>query len=302
MAPKVDQHELKLHGHSVTYTTAGTRGPVVVLIHGITGSNVTWDEVMPLLARDHRVVAPDLLGHGKSAKPRGDYSLGAYATGVRDVMTALGHRRYTLLGHSLGGGVAMQLAYQFPERVERLVLVSSGGLGRDVHLLLRAASLPGSEWVLPLLSAGFLRDAGTAVGRALAALGLKLGPDLEEMARGFASLADNQARAAFVHTVRSVIDPTGQRVDARDRLYLSKEVPSLIVWGERDPIIPAKHGEEAHELMPGSRFELFEGAGHFPYRDEPHRFAELLSEFIRDTKPARADEHGRMRELILAGQ
>ncbi|HEX8855500.1 MAG TPA: alpha/beta fold hydrolase [Thermoleophilaceae bacterium] len=302
MAPRVEHHELDLHGHTVTYSTAGTRGPVLLLIHGITSSNRTWDEVIPLLARDHRVVAPDLLGHGQSAKPRGDYSLGAYATGVRDVMTAIGHRRFTVLGHSLGGGVAMQLAYQFPDRMERLVLVSSGGLGRDVHFLLRAASLPGSEWVLPLLSAGFLRDAGTAVGRALAAVGLKLGPDLEEMARGFASLADHEARAAFVHTVRSVIDPTGQRVDARDRLYLSQEVPSLIVWGDRDPIIPARHGEEAHELMPGSRFELFEGAGHFPYRDEPNRFAELLAEFIRDTKPARADEHGRMRELILAGR
>jgi pimeloyl-ACP methyl ester carboxylesterase len=300
MASDIEQRELNLHGHSVTFKTAGTRGPVIVLIHGITSSSQTWDDVIPLLARDHRIVAPDLMGHGKSAKPRGDYSLGAYATGVRDVMTALGHRRYTVVGHSLGGGVAMQLAYQFPARVERLVLVSSGGLGRDVHLLLRAASLPGSEWVLPLLSAGFVRDAGIAVGRALAAVGLKLGPDLQEITRGFGSLADHEARAAFVHTVRSVIDPTGQRVDARDRLYLSQEMPSLIVWGERDPIIPAEHGRGAHELMPGSRLELFEDAGHFPYLDEPNRFADLLSDFIRDTKPARVEEHGRIRELILA--
>ena len=146
-----DCHELALHGHSVTYRTAGS-GPVLLLLHGITNSSQTWETAAAALEDRFTIVAPDLLGHGHSATPRGDYSLGAHASGVRDLLSALGHDRVTVVGHSLGGGIAMQFAYQFPERCERLVLVSSGGLGREVHLLLRAAALPGADWVLPVLT------------------------------------------------------------------------------------------------------------------------------------------------------
>jgi pimeloyl-ACP methyl ester carboxylesterase len=246
------------------------------------------------------VIAPDLLGHGESAKPRGDYSLGAYASGVRDLVLALGHERATFVGHSLGGGVAMQLAYQFPERCERLVLVDSGGLGREVHPLLRAATLPGSELVLPLLAASRLLAAGRGAGRLLERIGLRAGTDIEEMARGHASLADPEARAAFIHTLRTIVDPGGQRVNANDRLYLAREVPFLIVWGERDRIIPVRHGRAAHELVPGSRLELFEDAGHFPHRDDPVRFAATLIDFIEGTEPADVAAE-RWRELVLAG-
>src|SRR5688500_3265578 len=128
--------EIVLHGHRVRFHRAGS-GPLVVLLHGIASTADTWAPVAGALARRHTVLAPDLLGHGESAKPRGDYSLGAYASGVRDLLAALGHERATFVGHSLGGGVAMQLAYQFPEHCERLVLVSSGGLGRDIPALLR---------------------------------------------------------------------------------------------------------------------------------------------------------------------
>jgi len=292
--------EITLHGHRVSYRTAGDGGEVIVLVHGVTGSSRQWEPVMELLACDHTLVAPDLLGHGESAKPRGDYSLGAYASGVRDLMLALGHDRATVVGHSLGGGIAMQLAYQFPERVERLVLVDSGGLGRSVHGLLRAATLPGSELVLPLLAAGGLVSAGAWVARALDRVGLRAGPDLAEMGAGFASLSDADTRAAFIHTLRAVIEPTGQRVDARDRLYLAEGMPSLIVWGERDPLIPVRHGVRAHGLMPGSRLELFESAGHFPQVDDPVRFAEVLADFVATTKPARLDVED-MRDLVLAG-
>ena len=136
-----------IHGSSVGYRTAG-EGPVVVLIHGMAGSSTTWEPVIPLLAHECTVVAPDLLGHGGSAKPAGDYSLGSLASGVRDLLVALGHERATIVGQSLGGGVAMQFAYQFPERCERLVLVSSGGLGSEVSLGLRLLTLPGAEYVL----------------------------------------------------------------------------------------------------------------------------------------------------------
>jgi pimeloyl-ACP methyl ester carboxylesterase len=277
--------EIVLHGHRVSYRTAGS-GPVVLLIHGITGNSDQWDGVFPLLAEHFTVLAPDLLGHGRSAKPRGDYSLGAYAVGLRDLMIALGHRRATVVGHSLGGGVAMQFAYEYPVFCERFVLVSSGGLGREVHPLLRAATLPGAEFVLPLIASARLHSAGLAVGQVLERLGLRAGSDLAEMARGYASLSEPGARQAFLHTLRAVIDPGGQRVSGTDRLYLSSLVPSLIVWGRRDPLIPAHHGEAAHEAMPGSELEIFEGVGHFPHLEDPVRFGRVLRTFIESTEPA----------------
>jgi pimeloyl-ACP methyl ester carboxylesterase len=295
----MEHEEITLHGHRVSYRRAGW-GPVIVLIHGITGSSLTWEEVIDPLAEHYTVVAPDLLGHGESAKPRGDYSLGAYASAVRDLLQAIGHDRATVVGHSLGGGIAMQFAYQFPERCERLVLVSSGGLGREVHMLLRAAALPGSEFVLPLLASPGLIGRADAVGAFLSRLGLRAGADLDEMWRGFSSLADTGARAAFVHTLRAILDPGGQRVSATDRLYLAAEMPTLIVWGERDPIIPFRHGLRASELIPGSRFVTFPDAGHFPYRDDPRRFVRELTDFIESTEPSDARDE-RLRELLREG-
>jgi pimeloyl-ACP methyl ester carboxylesterase len=282
---RFDLQELTLHGHRIAYRAAG-QGPVLVLVHGITSTSATWEAVMPTLAKRFTVIAPDLLGHGGSAKPRGDYSLGAYASGVRDLMLALGHERATFVGHSLGGGVAMQLAYQFPERCERLVLVSSGGLGREVSILLRAATLPGADIVLPLLVNRYVLDAGRAFGTLLERVGLRAGTDIAQMAHGHASLADRDARAAFVHTLRTIVDAGGQRVNASDRLYLAEQVPFLIVWGERDSVIPVAHGRATHELVPGSRLEIFERAGHFPQLDEPARFLRVLEEFVDSTEAA----------------
>jgi pimeloyl-ACP methyl ester carboxylesterase len=295
----MEHEEIKLHGHSVSYQRAGW-GPLLVLLHGIAGSSDTWNDVIEELAERYTVVAPDLLGHGESAKPRGDYSLGAYASGIRDLLTALGHDRGTIVGHSLGGGVAMQMAYQFPERCERLVLVSSGGLGREVHFLLRAASLPGSEWVLPVLAASRIIRTGASVGALLGRVGMRAGPDLEEMWRSFASLGDRGAREAFVHSLRGVIDPGGQRVNASDRLYLAQRMPMMLIWGERDRIIPVEHGRAAHEMIPGSRFEAFPNAGHFPHRDEPRRFVKTLVDFIETTDPADVTDAD-FRDLLRQG-
>ncbi len=217
---EVPVSEIELHGHRVTYREVG-EGPALVLVHGVTGNMRTWDEVLPWLVDRFTVVTPDLLGHGLSAKPRGDYSLGAYASGIRDLLGALGHFRATVAGHSLGGGIAMQMAYQFPEHCERLVLVCSGGLGEEVSFALRAASLPGSELVIPLIAHNSVIEAGRAVGRWLETIGLGFSPDTAEVARGYASLSDAEARSAFIHTMRAVIDHRGQRVSARDRLYLS---------------------------------------------------------------------------------
>jgi pimeloyl-ACP methyl ester carboxylesterase len=285
-----------VHGHRVIYRSIGS-GPPVVLIHGMVNSSRHWESVALRLADRYHVIAPDLLGHGDSATPRGDYSLGAHASGARDVANALGHERVTVVGHSLGGGIAMQFAYLFPERTERLVLVSSGGLGRDVHLLLRAASLPGADYVLPALTSRRLVAVGRGVGGLLGRVGLEPGGDVGVLARGFASLDNAGSRQAFLHTVRAVIEPGGQRVSANDRLALAARLPTLIVWGERDSIIPVAHGAAAHEAMPGSRFETFDGAGHMPHDDDPFRFAALLTEFCETTEGARL-EHDHWQPLL----
>jgi pimeloyl-ACP methyl ester carboxylesterase len=289
--------QIELHGHRCSYRTGG-RGPVLVLVHGITNSSASWEPVLGLLAQHFTIVAPDLLGHGDSAKPRGDYSLGASASLLRDLMLALGHERAMIAGHSLGGGIAMQFAYQFPDRVERLILVSSGGLGRQVTPVLRAVALPGAEYVLPLLASPPLVSAGTKLGGWIDGIGLRIGADVTAMAAGFASLQDMGARRAFVHTARAVIDIGGQRVNATDKLYLAQAVPTLIAWGERDPIIPARHGIRAHELMPGSALKLFPDAGHFPHHDDPVGFATAITEFVAATRPAAVDGD-RLRRLVV---
>ena len=289
--------EIYLHGHKLSYRTVG-HGPVLFLVHGITNSSSSWAPVLALLGQRFTVIAPDLLGHGDSAKPRGDYSLGANASLLRDLMVALGHERATIVGHSLGGGIAMQLTYQFPERVERLVLVSSGGLGRQVTPTLRAVALPGAEYVLPLLVSRPLVDAGAKVGGWIERIGVRAGSNVAEVAKGFASLQDVEARRAFVHTARSVIEIGGQRIDATDKLYLAAAVPTLIVWGDRDPVIPARHGIRAHEQMPGSRLALFEGAGHFPHHDDPIGVCAAIIDFIDTTAPSQLSED-ELRRLLL---
>ncbi len=286
----MQQTEVTLHGHRVVYQTAGDPGlPVVLLVHGITSSSATWDPVIPTLAGRAHVIAPDLLGHGDSDKPRTDYSLGALASVLRDLLEHLGHERVTVVGHSLGGGVAMQFAYQYHERCERLVLVSSGGLGREVSIALRAATLPGAELVLPVIANHYVRDAGVALGRLMSRLPVRPRPSVSEAARGYASLADGPARSAFVHTLRSVVEPGGQRVSAADRHYLSEGRPTLIVWGALDTVIPVAHARAAHAAIPGSRLEVFEQSRHFPHMDEPARFAQLLLQFLDSTQPLPID-------------
>ncbi len=279
-----------IHGHDIAFRTAGD-GPVVVLVHGMAGSSETWRHVMPALARRFTVVAPDLLGHGDSAKPPGEYTVGAHANILRDLLAALGHERATFVGQSLGGGVVMQLAYQFPARCERLVLVSSGGLGREVSPLLRGLSVPGVEQLFPLVCSPVLRDAGRRVASWLErAAGLRPTPIAEEIGRSYAALADDGARRAFFRTLRAVIDRSGQTVSAVDRLYLADALPTLIVWGGRDALIPVDHAVAAHRALPQSRLEIFEDAGHFPHCEAPERFVDTLTRFIDETEPAARPE------------
>lgn len=279
----LELHHRTLHGHDVAYRLEG-EGPSLLLVHGIAGTSATWLAPMQRLVASHRVLAPDLLGHGASAKPMGDYSLGAHASFLRDLLASLEIPSATVIGHSLGGGIAMQLSYQHPEVCERLVLVASGGLGRDVSPLLRLLSLPGAELLLPLLVPAFVRERGNALQAWLAGQGVSA-PRLAEMWQAYTSLGDAESRRAFVRELRSVVDHGGQVVSARDRLHLTAERPPLIVWGARDPIIPVEHARAAHEAMPGSRLEIFEGAGHFPHAERPDRFAALVSEFVAGAAP-----------------
>ena len=243
---------ITIDGDRVVYRIAG-KGPVLLLVHGMAGSSVTWRHVMPALAKRFTVLAPDLLGQGQSDKPRGEYSLGAHANTLRDLLDALGHKRATVIGQSLGGGVAMQFAYQFPERCERLVLVDSGGLGREVTFYLRMLTVPGFESVFPLFCTPRLRDAGNLVATWLGRAGVRSTPASQEIWRSYASLADAESRRAFFRSLRDVIDFSGQAVSALSRLYRAAQLPTLIVWGAQDPFIPVSHarrGAQGHSRQP----------------------------------------------------
>ncbi|HAM02853.1 MAG TPA: alpha/beta hydrolase [Acidimicrobiaceae bacterium] len=288
-----------IHGHEVAYRRAG-QGPVLLLLHGIAGSSGTWIPAMRLLERDYTVLAPDFIGHGKSAKPLGDYSLGNHASGMRDLLEVLDIDRATVVGQSFGGGVAMQFAYQFPERCERLVLVDAGGLGREVSWILRALTLPAAEYVMPVIFPAFARRFGDSVSTLLRDRGIRH-DRAAEMWRSYRSLTEPENRRAFVRTMRAVIDPLGQSVSATDRLYLAGHMPTLIIWGDQDRIIPVSHAYEAHEAIPNSRLELLEGIGHFPQAEDPVRFVEILVDFLSSTDPSTATPD-QLRQLLRHGK
>jgi pimeloyl-ACP methyl ester carboxylesterase len=296
---EIVSRRISLHGHETSYLVGGT-GPALLLVHGLAGSARTWREVLPALAERHTVIAPDLLGHGRSGTPATDYSLGAHASRLRDLMVSLDVPRATIVGQSLGGGIAMQLAYQHPELAERLVLVSSGGLGREVSWLLRMFALPGSELLMPVVFNATTRDRGNGIARFLGDHGMRA-PQIDEAWRAFASLGDADRRRTFVRTLRSVIDLGGQSVSARDRLYLAEHVPTLIVWGDRDPILPLAHGLAAHDAIAGSRLEVFTGVGHFPHVERPAEFVAVLDRFIAATEPATAGADAYRRTIRSRG-
>ncbi len=290
-----------IHGYKRAYRIAGS-GPAILLIHGIGDNSTTWTAIQAKLAQRFTVIAPDLLGHGRSDKPRADYSVAAYANGMRDLLSVLEIERVTVVGHSLGGGVAMQFAYQFPHLVERLILVGAGGVTKDVNVALRLASLPmGSEALallrLPLVLPA-LRTAGAVLGKALGTTGL--GNDLTQVLRILDDLPEPTASSAFTRTLRAVVDWRGQIVTMLDRCYLTQAIPVLIVWGTRDVVVPVRHAWMAHSAMPGSRLEIFEGSGHFPFHDDPARFIEVVQRFIDSTEPGEYDQAA-LRALLRTG-
>lgn len=278
------RHYRTIHGYKRAFILAGS-GPAVLLIHGIGDSADSWVDVIPELAKRHTVIAPDLLGHGASDKPRADYSIAAYANAMRDLLAVLDIEHVTVVGHSLGGGVAMQFAYQFPERCERLCLVSTGGVAHEVHPLLRFTSAPNADFILPWLGSPGTRLLGRLTLGALKAINTDVGLDAAHLMRVFDALPDGSSRRAFVRTLRAAVDWRGQAITMLDRCYLTQGMPTLLVWGARDAIIPVSHAHKAHGAMPGSQLEVFADVGHFPHKDEAARFVELFTRFYDGTEP-----------------
>lgn len=269
---------LELHGDRVAFRDQG-EGEVLLLIHGMAGSSETWRSVIPPLAKKFRVIAPDLLGHGESAKPRTDYSLGAFAVWLRDFLDELGVSRATVIGHSLGGGVAMQFVYQHPDYAQRLILISSGGLGPNVGWVLRLLSAPGAELVLPVIAPTPVLSVGNKLRSWLRGAGIQ-SPRGAELWNAYSSLSDGETRQSFLKTLRSVVDYRGQAVSALNRLRLREELPVMAIWGERDGIIPVDHAYAAHEARTDARLEVLPDVGHFAQVEAPMRVVELIEDFI----------------------
>jgi len=289
-----EMKHLELHGDRVAYQDAGSGPETLVLIHGMAGSSGTWRAVIPQLSRRYRVIAPDLLGHGQSAKPRGDYSLGAFAVWLRDLLDELEVSRATIIGQSLGGGVAMQFVYQHPQFCDRLILISSGGLGPDVGWTLRMLSAPGAELLLPVIAPRPVLSAGNKLRGWFSAAGIQ-SPRGAEMWSAYTSLSDAETRQAFLRTLRSVVDHRGQAVSAFNRLHLTADMPTMVIWGDQDRIIPVEHGYALHEARPGSRLEVLEGVGHFPHVERPGDVVDLIDDFIDSTAQSDAPDSPRLR-------
>lgn len=284
---------LELHGDRVAYRDAGDGAEALLLIHGMAGSSETWRAVIPQLSKNYRVVAPDLLGHGQSAKPRGDYSLGAFAVWLRDFLDELGISRATIVGQSLGGGVAMQFVYQHPDYCQRLILISSGGLGPDVGWTLRLLSAPGAELILPVIAPRPVLTVGNKLRTWFGAAGIQ-SPRGAELWNAYSSLSDAETRQAFLRTLRSVVDYRGQAVSALNRLHMAAELPTMAIWGDQDRIIPVDHAYAAQAARPESRLEVLEGVGHFPHVERPSEVVDLIEDFISTTgQPTEADERDR---------
>jgi pimeloyl-ACP methyl ester carboxylesterase len=294
-----DVQYVTVHGHRRAFVKAGS-GPALLLLHGLACDHTTWNPVLARLAENFTVIAPDFLGHGESAKPRADYSIGGYANGMRDLLTILRVERATVVGHSFGGGVAMQFGYQFPERTERLILVSPGGLGPEVTPAIRAVTLPGFHQVMGALTLPGVRQAVRAALQSLKSTGIGALRDLDEVAEIIDSWRDPSARRAIQHVVRNCVDLNGQIITMRDRAYLTAAMPMALVWGEDDKVIPVKHADIAHELSLDAAIEVFANSGHFPHKDHPERFVAFVEDFVANTAPA-TYRRSNVRRLLLTG-
>lgn len=280
----------KLHGRELAFreTGAGEGKPTLLLVHGMAGSSTTWREMIPRLEPHFHILAPDLPGHGESSLDFDDYSLGAMASALRDLLVVRGITRCTIVGQSLGGGVALQFVYQYPDFCERIALIGSGGLGREVNWILRLLAVPGAELLLSGAAAPVLVNTGDSVRRFFRARGIRSAA-LAETWAAYESLGRRGHRRTFFKTLRAVVDNKGQSVSATNRLHLAGRLPFQLIWGDRDPIIPVSHGRATHEAIPGSRLAVIEGTGHYPHVEDPAAVERVLTEFMTVTEPGRID-------------
>ncbi|HMT48642.1 MAG TPA: alpha/beta fold hydrolase [Dietzia sp.] len=290
-----------LHGRELAYREAGAGEgkPTLLLIHGMAGSSGTWREMIPRLESSYHILAPDLPGHGESSLDFDDYSLGAMASALRDLLVVKGVRRCTVIGHSLGGGVALQFVYQYPDFCERIALIGSGGLGKEVNWILRLLAVPGAELLLTGAAAPFLVSAGDRARGFLTGKGVRA-VSLEEPWAAYESLGKPGHRRTFFKTLRAVVDNKGQAVSANNRLHLAGQLPFQLIWGDRDPIIPVSHGHATHDAIPGSRLAIVEGTGHYPHVEDPAAVERIITEFMESTEPGHID-HDTLSALVTAG-
>lgn len=292
-----DVKHVVVHGYRRAYRISGS-GPALLLLHGLGCDSSTWVDVIPSLAEHFTVIAPDLLGHGESDKPNADYSLGGYANGMRDLLTILGIDKVTVVGHSFGGGIAMQFAYQFPDRTERVVLVSTGGLGKEVSPLIRLMTIPGSGLVIAGATLRPWRPVVAGAMRGLSRLPIRATRDLDEVARIYETLGDPAQRAAVRRVTSHVVDWKGQFVTMTDRSYLARLMPVLVIWGRDDMVIPSSHADLAPTQV--SDVHVLDDSGHFPHKNHPERFCRIVTEFVESTEPAHY-HRGRWRALLRRG-
>jgi pimeloyl-ACP methyl ester carboxylesterase len=242
------------------------------------------------------VIAPDLPGHGESNAPAGDYSLGAHAAALRDLMVVLGYSSTSVAGHSLGGGIALQFAYQFPSRIRRLLLISSGGLGPELSVLLRAATLPGAATIVAGL-ASLPESVTRSLFPTVILPGLLARQDAGPAAGLLRGLAGSGQRAAFLRTARSVADWHGQTVSANRQLVLLTDIPVMIAWGSNDKTIPPHHHRALARQLPEPHLVEIANAGHYPHETAPEALTSAILAFLASTTPFTYDET-RWRELL----
>ena len=290
-----------LHGRELAYREAGAGEgkPTLLLIHGMAGSSGTWREMIPRLESSYHILAPDLPGHGESSLDFDDYSLGAMASALRDLLVVKGVRRCTVIGHSLGGGVALQFVYQYPDFCERIALIGSGGLGKEVNWILRLLAVPGAELLLTGAAAPFLVSAGASPRGFLTGKGVRA-VSLEEPWAAYESLGKPGHRRTFFKTPRALAANKGPAVSANNRLHLAGQLPFQLIWGDRDPIIPVSHGHATHDAIPGSRLAIVEGTGHYPHVEDPAAVERIITEFMESTEPGHID-HDTLSTLVTAG-
>ena len=299
--PKACLQTRLVHGYRRAFRIAG-EGPPLLLIHGIGDSSRTWEQVIPLLAREHLVIAPDLLGHGASDKPRADYSVAAYANGMRDLLAVLGVDTVTIVGPLVRRrcGDAVRLPVPGADRSARAGVDGRRRPRRDAGVARREHAVVG-QLGLSALRLPFARLALNTAVSMLRRLDAGLGLDAVDLRRIIDALPDHTARSAFIRTLRSVVDWRGQSVTMLDRSYLAHTMPTMLMWGGRDSVLPVAHAHRAHAAMPGSRLEMFPDEGHFPFRTDPARFVGLVEDFIATTEPADWSDD-EWRELLRSGR